>query len=54
MNPALSGTGLHIPPPVNNLITLASDYNWVEDMALLTRQGLPATLHCTYTAGDDL
>ena len=33
---------LNFPQPVNNLSTLASDYNWVEEMALLTRQELPA------------
>ena len=43
MNSALSGTDLNLP--VNNLTTLASDYNWVEEMALLTRQGLPAALN---------
>ena len=40
MHPALLGTDLSIPPPVNNLTSLASDFNWVEEMALLTRQGL--------------
>ena len=43
MNPALLGTDLNLP--MNNLTTLASDYNWVEEMALLTRQGLPAALN---------
>ena len=33
---------LNFPQPVNNLSTLASDYNWVEELALLTRQELPA------------
>jgi len=37
MHPALLGTDLSIPPPVNNLTSLASDFNWVEEMALLTR-----------------
>ena len=40
MHPALLGSDLSIPPPVNNLTSLASDFNWVEEMALLTRQGL--------------
>merc|ERR1719500_2136414 len=31
------GTELNVPEPVNNLTTLASDYNWVDEMALLTR-----------------
>merc|ERR550519_463137 len=37
MKPAFLGNELDAPQPVNNLRTLASDYNWVEEMALLTR-----------------
>ena len=33
---------LNVAEPVNNLTTLASDYNWVEEMALITRQGILA------------
>ena len=57
MHPALLGTDLSIPPPVNNLTSLASDFNWVEEMALLTRQGLSgaaveviATIQCHCSA----
>ena len=40
---------LNFALPVNNLTTLASDYNWVEEMALLTRHGLPDALRIWQT-----
>ena len=48
MNPTFLGTELNVFEPVNSLTTLASDYNWVEEMALLTRQGFAS---CIYEVG---
>ena len=49
MNPAFLRTDPNLALPVNNLTTLASDYNWVEEMALLTRHGLPDALRIWQT-----
>ena len=54
MNPTLLGTELNVLEPVNNLTTLASDYNWVEEMALLTRQGCQLQIHMKKVVGSEV
>ena len=54
MNPTLLGTELNVLEPVNNLTTLASDYNWVEEMALLTRQGCQLHINMKKVVGSEV